>query len=75
MSEKAVWDDARLKKLIEIFREEVENGNRPLGYLTKKGWNVIEKWEARMGKKYPKDKFKNKWDAIKNDCVFHGVEK
>ena len=39
--------------------------------LTPKGWkNVIEKWEARMGKKYPKDKFKNKWDAIKNDYVF-----
>lgn len=71
MTEKVVWDDARLKKVIEIFREEVENGNMPLGYLTKKGWkDVLEKWEARTGKKYPKDKFKNKWDAIKNDYVF-----
>uniref|UniRef100_A0A8R7R6H4 Myb/SANT-like domain-containing protein n=1 Tax=Triticum urartu TaxID=4572 RepID=A0A8R7R6H4_TRIUA len=57
MTEKAVWDDAHLKKLIDIFREEVENGNRPISYLNKKGWkNVLEKWEARTGKKYPKDK-------------------
>ncbi|KAI4980788.1 hypothetical protein ZWY2020_021273 [Hordeum vulgare] len=60
MSDKVVWDDARLNKCVEIFKEEVENGNRPLGYFTKKGWN----------NKYPKDKFKNKWDAIKNDYVF-----
>ncbi|XP_037418469.1 L10-interacting MYB domain-containing protein-like [Triticum dicoccoides] len=71
MAEKAVWDDAHLKKLIEILREEVEKGNRPLGYLNKKGWaNVLEKWEARTGKKYPKDKFKNKWDAIKNEYTW-----
>lgn len=71
MTEKAVWDDAHLKKLIDILREEVSNGNRPLGYLSKKGWkNVLEKWEARTGKKYPKDKFKNKWDAIKNEYVW-----
>ena len=71
MTEKAVWDDAHLKKLIEILREEVEKGNRPLGYLNKRGWeNVLEKWEARTGKKYPKDKFKNKWDAIKNEYTW-----
>ena len=71
MTEKAMWDDAHLKKLIEILREEVEKGNRPLGYLNKKGWEtVLEKWEARTGKKYPKDKFKNKWDAIKNEYTW-----
>ena len=76
MTEKAVWDDAHLKKLIDILREEVSNGNRPLGHLSKKGWkNVFEKWEARTGKKYPKDKFKNKWDAIKSDYIFFMVLK
>ena len=71
MTEKDVWDDAHLKKLIDILREEVPNGNRLLGHLSKKGWkNVLEKWEARTGKKYPKDKFKNKWDAIKNEYTW-----
>ena len=71
-----VWDDANLNKIIEIFREEVENGNRPIGYLTETGWkNALEKWEARTGKHYPSDRLKNMWDAIKDDYVFHGVEK
>jgi hypothetical protein len=47
-----VWDDAHVVHFIGICKEEIGNGNGPLGFLNPIGWkNLVEKFEARIRKK------------------------
>jgi hypothetical protein len=51
-AEKVVWDDAHVVHFIGICKEEIGNGNGPLGFLNPIGWkNLVEKFEARIRKK------------------------
>ena len=68
MAEKAVWDNATLKHLIDICKEEILAGNRPQGCFTRNGWkNLEEKFFARSGTKLVKTQLKNKLDNMKKD--------
>ena len=68
MSEKAAWDAVNVKHFIDICKEEINAGNRPLGCFTPTGWkSLIVKFEARSGKKLTKVQLKNKWDNMKKD--------
>jgi hypothetical protein len=68
MSEKAVWDDVNVKHFIDICKEEIDAGNRPVGCFNGTGWkNLVAKFEARSGKKLTKTQLKNKWDNLKKD--------
>jgi hypothetical protein len=74
--EKAVWDAVNVKHFIDICKEEIEAGNRPIGCFSPTGWkNLIAKFEARSGKKLTKTQLKNKWDNLKKRVYdIHGVE-
>eukprot|EP00267_Zea_mays_P053588 XP_020406733.1 L10-interacting MYB domain-containing protein-like [Zea mays] len=68
MAEKAVWDNATLKHLIDICKEEILAGDRPQGCFTRNGWkNLEEKFFARSGTKLVKTQLKNKLDNMKKD--------
>ena len=68
MGEKAVWDNANVKNLIDICKEEITAGNRPAGCFTRNGWkNLKEKFLARSGRKLVKSQLKNKLDNMKKD--------
>jgi hypothetical protein len=55
MAENAVWDNANVKHLIDICKDEILAGNRPAGYFTRNGWkNMEEKFLARTGLKLVK---------------------
>nr|XP_051230665.1 L10-interacting MYB domain-containing protein-like [Lolium perenne] len=70
-AEKAVWDDAHVLHFITTCKEEISNGNRPLGFLNPIGWkNLVEKFEARTGKKLTKTQLKNKWDSMKKEYTW-----
>ncbi|KAM0864150.1 hypothetical protein ACQ4PT_044105 [Festuca glaucescens] len=70
-AEKAVWDDAHVVHFIAICKEEIGNGNRPLGFLNPIGWkNLVEKFEARTKKKLTKTQLKNKWDSMKKEYTW-----
>ena len=71
MGEKTVWDDANVKHFIDICKEEVQAGNKPVSYLYRTGWkNLEEKFEARTGKKLTKTQLKNNWDNFKKYYTF-----
>jgi hypothetical protein len=66
--EKAVWDAVNVKHFIDICKEEIDAGNRPIGCFSPTGWkNLIAKFEARSGKKLTKTQLKNKWDNLKKE--------
>jgi hypothetical protein len=70
MGEKAMWDDANLKQLIEIFKEGIEARNRPHGCWTRK--MLEEPWAkafffTKSGMKLVKTRLKNKLDGMKKD--------
>ncbi|KAK1644978.1 hypothetical protein QYE76_062783 [Lolium multiflorum] len=70
-AEKAVWDDAHVVHFISICKEEIANGNRPLGFLNPIGWkNLVEKFEARTGKNLTRTQLKNKWDSMKKEYTW-----
>jgi hypothetical protein len=69
--EKSVWDDANVVHFITICKEDISNGNRPLGFFSSTGWkNFVEKFEAKIGKKLTKLQLKNKWVNIKKECTW-----
>ncbi|KAL4611278.1 hypothetical protein ACB092_08G112300 [Castanea dentata] len=54
----------------EACVDEVFKGNRPNTHFSKKGWtNIIVNFEKKTGKEYPRVKYKQKWDSLKNDWV------
>ncbi|KAM0856059.1 hypothetical protein ACQ4PT_049365 [Festuca glaucescens] len=70
-AEKAVWDDAHVVHFIAICKEEIGNGNGPLGFLNPIGWkNLVEKFEARTGKKLTNTQLENKWDSMKKEYTW-----
>ena len=66
MGEKAVWDAFHLNAFCDICKDEVQAGNRPLGFLNRAGWkNLKDKFLDKTKKKLTKTQFKNKWDNLK----------
>ena len=64
---KAIWDAYATKVFCEICKEEVLAGNRPGHTLSVVGYkNLEDKFKARTLRRYPHDKLKNKWDALKS---------
>ena len=41
MGEKAVWDDVNVKHFIDICKEEIDAGNRPIGCFNGTGWKSL----------------------------------
>ena len=69
--EKAVWDEANVVHFIAICKQEINDGNRPLGFFNTAGWkNLIQKFEAKSGKKLTKTQLKNKWDNMKKEYTW-----
>lgn len=61
MAEKAVWDDENVRHFIDICKEEISNGNLPLGFFLfgwRIGWkNLGEKW-SKIWEEAHKDSIK-----------------
>src|SRR6266540_5527585 len=63
----ANWDAKATMIFYQICVEEINEGNKPLGVLTTKGYtNLVEKFKARTGRPYTQSQLKNRWDALKS---------
>ena len=52
MDDKADWCDANVRRFIDIYKGEIEDGNRPSGIFTRNGWkNLRAKYEEKTGPK------------------------
>ncbi|TVU50419.1 hypothetical protein EJB05_01790, partial [Eragrostis curvula] len=57
MSDRADWCDVNLRHFIEIMKNEIEDGNRPLGQYTRTAWKNVAA------------KLRNKLDNLKKEYI------
>ena len=71
MADKADWGDSFVRHLIDVCKEEIQAGNRPMGIFTKTGWkNLVCKFEELSGQKRKKKQLKNKLDNMKKEFTW-----
>ncbi|KAI4996599.1 hypothetical protein ZWY2020_051519 [Hordeum vulgare] len=67
----ATWDAYRVRVFCDICMEEVNNNNRDGGFLSKKGYENLErKFYEKVGEKLVRKQFKNKWDQLKKEYTW-----
>ncbi|KAL4638818.1 hypothetical protein ACB092_03G174300 [Castanea dentata] len=65
---RAQWPSTVTTIFCEVCVDEVFKGNRLNTHFSKKGWaNIIAAFEKKTGKKYPRAKYKHKWDSLNKD--------
>ncbi|XP_030936119.1 uncharacterized protein LOC115961252 [Quercus lobata] len=64
------WPSRVTAIFCEACVDEVFKCNRPNTHFSKKGWaNIITTFEKKIGKEYPRAKYKHKWDSLKKDWI------
>ncbi|RLM69523.1 uncharacterized protein C2845_PM17G14000 [Panicum miliaceum] len=60
-----------MRHFLDIYKGEIEAGNRPSGMFTKNGWkNLRSKDEEKMGLKQTKKQLKNKLNNMKKEYTW-----
>lgn len=72
MAEKVVWDDAHVKKIIEIFKEVVNDGNRPLGVISLRmvGKMLWRNLKQEQGRNMQSSNTRTNWMQSKQSMFF-----
>ena len=69
MEATAELNEEHTRLVCELFKEQVEAGNRPNTHMNNTGYmTVIDKFYQKTGIQYNKRQFKNKLDKLKSVC-------
>ena len=67
---RVIWTSRKTTIFCETCVDEVFKGNRPNPHFSKKSWkNITVTFEKNAGKKYPREKYKPKWDGLKKEWI------